>query len=243
MLHFVDEDSNSPSPIYEQPQPSVVTCDEPVVPEIPMTLGAAILQMFAYPTVTIDEPSSSWGQTQGIGEGLGATFSSPIGGRESSPQPGVVTLPCEAPGFSHQVLKEASPPRLVRKTKLPRPHLTFGSTWIPYPGIEKTGKTEIAPSVVTTSLEETGVGTPPASSLFSTTANLPKLFEEFGQLETRLKSSKHSSAPSGFLKQQRVFQEWARKDFSASLSLKAFCDLEKVTIELFKAGQLSKNPA
>ncbi|XP_070676434.1 uncharacterized protein [Malus domestica] len=100
MLHFVDEDSNLLSPLYEPPQPSVAICDEPIVPEIPVTSGVAVLQMFACPTVTIDEPPSSRGQTQGIGEGSGAAFASPVSGRESSPQPGIGTLSCEAPGLS-----------------------------------------------------------------------------------------------------------------------------------------------
>ncbi|KAM1299031.1 hypothetical protein ACFX2F_025770 [Malus domestica] len=233
MLHFVDEDSNLPSSLHEAPQLSVAICDEPIVPEIPVTLEATTLQVFACPIVTLDDPPSSpQGRTQGIGEGSSAVFSSPVSGRGSSPQPGIGTLPCEAPGLSQQVLEKASPPRLVRKSKLPRPHLTIGSTDISHPGIEKARGTETTPSVGTTSLEETRVQNPPPASPFSKTAKLPELFEEFGQLETRLKSSKHSS-PSGFPEQQRVFQEWARKDFSASFSLKALCDLEKVTSELF----------
>ncbi|KAM1086311.1 hypothetical protein ACFX1Q_012746 [Malus domestica] len=94
--------------------------------------------------------------------------------------------------------------------------------------------------MVTPSLKETGVRTPPLSFSFSTTTNLPELFEEFGQLETRLKFSKRSSESSGLQEQPRSFQEWVKKDFSASFSLKALHDIEKVTIELFKAGQLSK---
>ncbi|KAM1421468.1 hypothetical protein ACFX2I_003724 [Malus domestica] len=237
MLHFVDEDINLPSSI--QP-PSVATCDEPIVPEIPVTSEATILQVFACPIVTLDEPPSfPQGRTQGIGEGSSVVFSSPVSGRESSSQPGICTFPCEAPGLIQQVLEEASPFHLVRKSKLPWPHLTIGIAAISHPGIEKAGETKTAPSVGTTSLEETGVQNPSPASPFSKTAKLPELFEEFGQLETRLKSSKHSS-PSGFPEQQRVFQEWARRDFSASFSLKALCDLEKVTNELFKAGQLSK---
>ncbi|KAM2011899.1 hypothetical protein ACFX1T_023816 [Malus domestica] len=105
--------------------------------------------------------------------------------------------------------------------------------------MEKAGELKTAPSLGVTSLEENGVRSPPPASLASKTAKLPELFEKFGQLETRLKSSKHSS-PSGFPEQKRVFQEWARKDFSVSFSLKALYDLEKVTSELFKVGQLSK---
>ncbi|KAM1271982.1 hypothetical protein ACFX2J_032734 [Malus domestica] len=239
MLHFVDEDSNLPSLLHEAPQPSVAH-DEPIVSKILVTSEATTLQVFACPIVTIDDPPSSpQGRTQGIGEGSSAAFSSPVSGRESSPQPGIGTFPCEAPGLSQQVLEEASPPCLVRKSKLPQPHLTIRSAGISHPRIEKAGGTETTPSVSTTSLEETRVQNPPPASPFSKTANLPELFEEFGQLKTRLKSSKHSS-PFGFPEQQRVFQEWAKKDFSASFSLKALCDLEKVTSELFKAGQLSK---
>ncbi|KAM1980108.1 hypothetical protein FF1_037425 [Malus domestica] len=105
--------------------------------------------------------------------------------------------------------------------------------------MEKAGELKTTPSVGATLLEETVVQSPPPASLASKTAKLPKLFEKFGQLETRLKSSKHSS-PLGFPEQKRVFQEYARKDFSASFSLKHLHDLEKVTSELFKAGQLSK---
>ncbi|KAM0994012.1 hypothetical protein ACFX1S_009664 [Malus domestica] len=202
MLHFVDEDSNLPSPPHKIQHLSAATCDEPIVPEIPVTSEATTLQVFACPIVTLDDPlSSPQGRTQGIGEGSSAACSSPVSGRGSSPQPGIGTFPCEAPRLSQQVLEEASPPRLVRKSKLPRPHLTIGSAGISHPGIEKAGETETAPSVGTTSLEETRVQNPPSASPFSKTAKLPELFEEFGQLETRLKSSKHSS-PSGFPKQQ-----------------------------------------
>ncbi|KAM2039505.1 hypothetical protein ACFX1T_012938 [Malus domestica] len=122
MLHFVDEDSNMPSSI-QNPSVATRTSDEPIVPEIPVTLEATTLQVFACPTVTLDElPSSPQGRTLGIGEGSGAVSFSPVNGRESPPQPGIGTLPYETPRLSQQVLEETSPPRLVRKPKLPRPH-------------------------------------------------------------------------------------------------------------------------
>ncbi|KAM2622958.1 hypothetical protein TB2_027524 [Malus domestica] len=40
--------------------------------------------------------------------------------------------------------------------------------------------------------------------------------------------------------QQRIFQAWAKKEFTASFSLKALCDLEKVITEFFNTGRLSK---
>ncbi|XP_050146329.1 uncharacterized protein LOC126621788 isoform X2 [Malus sylvestris] len=210
MLHFVDEDSNLPSSI-QNPSVATRTSDEPIVPEIPVTSEATTLQ--------------------GIGEGVGAI--------SSSSQAGISTLPYETPSFSRHVHEETSPPHLVRKPRLPRPHLAIGSVEMIHPGMEKAGELKTAPSVGAASLEKTGVQSPPPASLASKTAKLPELFEKFGQLETRLKSSKHSS-PSGFPEQKRVFQEWARKDFSASFSLKALHDLKKVTSEFFKADQLSK---
>ncbi|XP_050126751.1 uncharacterized protein LOC126603825 [Malus sylvestris] len=235
MLHFVDEDSNLPSSI-QNPSVATRTNDEPIVPEIPVTSEATTLQVFTCLTVTLDEPPSSpQGRTLGIGEGSGAVSSSPVSGRESSPQLRIGTLLCETSRLSQQVLEETSPPRLVCKPKLPRPHLTIGSAGIVHHGRERVGKLKTAPSVGATSLEETEVRNPPPASPFSPTAKLPELFEKFGQLETRLKSSKHSS-PSGFPEQKRVLQEWARNDFSTSFSLKALYDLEKVTSELFKVG-------
>ncbi|XP_050125767.1 uncharacterized protein LOC126603047 [Malus sylvestris] len=172
MLHFVDEGSNLPSPVYEPPLPSVVSDNEPIVPEIPVTSEVIVSWAHACPIVDIDEPPFSL-----------------AGGGKSSPQRGFNTIPGETPGLSQQVLKETSPPRLVRKSKCSHPHLSSRGTEIPPSGIEKIRQTEIAP---------------------------------------------HSS------EQQRVFQEWARKDFNALFSLKTLCDLEKVTIESFKTGRLSK---
>ncbi|KAM0975891.1 hypothetical protein ACFX14_018848 [Malus domestica] len=132
-----------------------------------------------------------------MGEGSGTAFSSPVGDSDSPPQTGADTLSFKTPG-PIQAIGEASgksPLRVVYKTEFPRPSSTSGNTGISLLGIERTG-TEVASSAVTTPLEDTGVRTHPPS--FSTTAELPELFEEFGQLETRLKSSKRSSEPSGF---------------------------------------------
>ncbi|XP_050119058.1 uncharacterized protein LOC126596497 [Malus sylvestris] len=147
MLHFVDKGSNlvshysrieflinsysrflQPSPVYEPPLPSVVSDNKPIVPEILVTLEVIVSRVPACPIVDIDEPPSSL-----------------AGGGKSSPQRGFNTLPGETPGLSQQVLKETSPPRLVRKSKCSRPHLSSGGTEIPPSGIEKIRQTEIAP--------------------------------------------------------------------------------------------------
>ncbi|KAM1438917.1 hypothetical protein ACFXTO_012838 [Malus domestica] len=109
MLHFVDEDSNLPSPVYEPPPSIVVSDNEPIVPEIPVALEVAILRVFACPTV--DKPlSPPQDQTQGTGTGSGAALHSPAGGEESSRQPGISPLPSETPGLSQQAPRETSPP-------------------------------------------------------------------------------------------------------------------------------------
>ncbi|XP_070672986.1 uncharacterized protein [Malus domestica] len=108
MLHFVDEGSNlQPSPVYEPPPPSVVSDNEPIVPEIPVTSEVIVSRVPACPTVDIDEPPSSpQDQTQGTGAGSSAASSSLAGGGKSSPQRGFSTLPGETPGLSQQILKE-----------------------------------------------------------------------------------------------------------------------------------------
>ncbi|XP_050142197.1 uncharacterized protein LOC126618149 [Malus sylvestris] len=240
MLHFVDEDSNLPSPIYEPPPPLVVSDNEPIVPEIPVASEVAISWVSVCPTVDIDEPPSPpQYQTQGTGTGSGAALSSLAGGKESSRQQGISTLPSETPGLSQQVPKETSPPHLVRKSKRSRLHLSSGGTEIPSSGIEKIRQTEIAPPVGITPLEGAAVQDPPPFAS-PNPAKLPRLFEALGRLETRLRSSRQTSATSSSSEQQHVFQEWARKDFTALFSLKALCDLEKVTTESFKTGRLSK---
>ncbi|XP_050105706.1 pollen-specific leucine-rich repeat extensin-like protein 1 [Malus sylvestris] len=59
MLHFVDEGSNLPSPVYEPPPPLVVSDNEPIVPEIPVTSEVTVSRVPACATVDIDEPPSS----------------------------------------------------------------------------------------------------------------------------------------------------------------------------------------
>ncbi|KAM1567213.1 hypothetical protein ACFXTH_046356 [Malus domestica] len=88
-------------------------------------------------------------------------------------------------------------------------------------------------------LEKAAVQDPPPSAS-PNPAKMPRLFEALGRLETRLKSSKHSSTTPISSEQQRVLQEWAKKDFTASFNLKALCDFEKIITESFKAGRLSK---
>ncbi|KAM2960050.1 hypothetical protein FF1_029793 [Malus domestica] len=88
-------------------------------------------------------------------------------------------------------------------------------------------------------LEKAAVQDPPPF-VSPNPAKMPKLFEALGRLETRLKSLKHSSATPISSEQQRILQEWAKKDFTASFSLKALCDFEKIITESFKAGRLSK---
>nr|XP_028953619.1 uncharacterized protein LOC103425851 isoform X2 [Malus domestica] len=148
MLHFVDEGSNLPSPVYEPPPPSMVSDNEPIVPEIPVTSEVIVSRVPTCPTIDIDEPHSSpQDQTQGTGAGSSTAPSSLAGGGKSSPQRGFSILPGETPGLSQQVLKETSPSRLVRKSKRSRPHLSSGGTEIPPSGIEKIGQTRIAPPV------------------------------------------------------------------------------------------------
>ncbi|KAM1008710.1 hypothetical protein ACFX2A_005218 [Malus domestica] len=172
MLHFVDADSNLPSPVYEPPPPSVVSDSEPIVFEIPVTPEVAISQVFACPTIDINEPPSPpQDQTQGTGTGSSAALSFFAGGEESSPQQGVSTLPGETPGLSQQVPKGTSPPHLVRKSKRSRPHLSSGGT----APSEQIGQTEIAPSAGIAPLEGVAVQNPPPFPS-SNPAKLPKLF-------------------------------------------------------------------
>ncbi|KAM1554742.1 hypothetical protein ACFX1Z_007449 [Malus domestica] len=236
MLHFVDEDDPLPSPVYEPPPSLVVSDKEPIVPEIPVTSDAAISQAFACPMV--DEPSSPPpDQTQNAGTGSDAA--PPAGGEEPSSQPRVSTFSGETPGLSQQASKETSSPPLARKSKRPHPHLSSGGIGTSPSGVEQTKQAEITPSIGIVSSERTiGLDPPPFSS--SDPAKLPKLFEALGRLETRLKSSTQPSATSMFLEQKQIFQEWAKKEFTASFSLKALCDLEKVITEFFKTGRLSK---
>ncbi|KAM1149214.1 hypothetical protein ACFX2B_029527 [Malus domestica] len=109
ILHFVDEDSNLPSPVYEPPPSIVVSDNEPIVPEIPVASKVAISRVFACPTV--DKPHSPpQDQTQGTSTGSGATLHSPASGEESSRQPGISPLPGETPRLSQQAPREISPP-------------------------------------------------------------------------------------------------------------------------------------
>ncbi|KAM2531521.1 hypothetical protein PS1_000239 [Malus domestica] len=238
MLHFVDEDSNLPSPVYEPPPTIVVLDNEPIVPEIPIASKVAISRVFACPTV--DKPlSPPQDQTQGTGTGSGAAHHSPAGGEKFSRQPGISPLPIETPGLSQQAPRETSPPHLVRKSKHSHPHSSSEGTVIPPSGIKQIGQEEIAPSMGIPPLEKAAVQDPPHSAS-PNPAKMPTFFEALGRLETRLKSSKHSSATPISSEQQRVLQEWAKKDFTASFSLKALCDFEKIITESFKAGRLSK---
>nr|XP_028964104.1 uncharacterized protein LOC114826993 isoform X2 [Malus domestica] len=238
MLHFVDEDSNLPSPVYEPPPTIVVSDNEPIVPEIPVASEVAISRVFACPTV--DKPLSPLqDQTQGTGTGSGAAHHSPAGGEEFSRQPGISPLPGETPGLSQQAPRETSLPHLVCKSKCSHPHSSSGGTVIPPSGIEQIGQAEIAPSMGIPPLEKAAVQDPPPSAS-PNPAKMPRLFEALGRLETRLKSSKHSSTTPISSEQQRVLQEWAKKDFTASFNLKALCDFEKIITESFKAGRLSK---
>ncbi|KAM1977743.1 hypothetical protein FF1_014284 [Malus domestica] len=239
MLHFVDEDSNLPSPVYEPPPSIVVSDNEPIVPEIPVASEVAISRVFACPTV--DKPlSPPQDQTQGTGTGSGAAHHSPAGGEESSRQPGISHLPGETPGLSQQAPRKTLPPHLVRKSKRSHPHSSSGGTATPPSGIEQIRQAELAPSMGIPSLEEVAVQDPPSFAPPSP-AKLPILFETLGRLETRLKSSKQSSATPFSSEQKRVLQEWARKDFTASFSLKALCDFERIITESFKTGRLSKS--
>ncbi|KAM2066607.1 hypothetical protein ACFX1T_043061 [Malus domestica] len=238
MLHFVDEDDPLPSSVYEPPPSLVISDKKPIVPEIPVASDAAILQAFACPTVD-GPPSPSQDQTQGAGTCSGAALSSPAGGEESSPQQRVSTFSGETPGLSQQAPKETSPHPLARKSKRSHPHLSSGGIDTSPSGVEQTKQAEIAPLIGIVSSE--GIVTPdPPPFPSSDPAKLSKLFEALGRLETRLKSSKQHSATSMSSEQQQIFREWAKKEFTASFSLKALCDLEKVITEFFKTGRLSR---
>ncbi|KAM2538518.1 hypothetical protein TB2_023955 [Malus domestica] len=264
MLHFVDEDDPLLSLVYEPPPSLVVSDKEPIVPEIPVASDAAISQAFACPTV--DEPPSPpqdqtqvleyfllassfsdllltittfFGYIHDADTGSGATLSSPAGGEESSPQQRVSALSGETPGLSQQAPKETSPPPLARKSKRSHPQSSSEGIDTSLSGVKQTTQIEIAPSIGIISTEGTVAPDPPPFPSSDST-KLPKLFEALGRLETRLKSSTQPSATSMPLEQQRIFQEWAHKEFTASFSLKALCDLEKVITEFFKAGRLSR---
>ncbi|XP_050133239.1 uncharacterized protein LOC126609352 [Malus sylvestris] len=264
MLHFVDEDDTLPSSGYEPLSPSVALDKEPIVPEIPVALDTTISQ--ALTRQTVDEPPSSpqdqpqvleyfllvsssgdllliittfFGYNQDAGTGSGTTFPSVAGGEKSSPRQGVSAFSGETPGLSQRASpKETSPPPMARNPRCFQPPSSSGDVDTSLSRDEPIEQTEIAPSIGIISPEETVMPDPSPSS--SDPAKLPKLFEALGRLETRLKSSKQASTKSMSSEQQQIFQTWAKKEFTASFSLKALCDLERVITEFFKNDRLSK---
>ncbi|KAM1258120.1 hypothetical protein ACFX2J_037594 [Malus domestica] len=237
MLHFVDEDDTLPSSGYEPLSPSVALDKEPIVPEIPVALDTTISQ--ALTRQTVDEPPSPQDQPQDVGTGSGTTFPSVAGGEKSSPRQGVSAFSGETPGLSQRASpKETSPPPMARNPRCFQPPSSSGDVDTSLSRDEPIEQTEIAPSIGIISPEETVMPDPSPSS--SDPAKLPKLFEALGRLKTRLKSSKQASTKSMSSEQQQIFQTWAKKEFTASFSLKALCDLERVITEFFKNDRLSK---
>ncbi|XP_050141119.1 uncharacterized protein LOC126617104 [Malus sylvestris] len=238
ILHFVDEDDTLPSSGYEPLPPSVVLDKEPIVPEIPVALDTTISQMLTRQTVD-EPPSSPQNQPQDVGTGSGTTFPSVAGGEKSSPRQGVSAFSGETPGLSQRASpKETSPPPMARNPRCFQPPSSSGYVDTSLSRDEPIEQTEIAPSIGIISPEETVM--PDPSPSFFDPAKLPKLFEALGRLETRLKSSKQASTKSMSSEQQQIFQTWAKKEFTASFSLKALCDLERVITEFLKNDRLSK---
>ncbi|KAB2597450.1 TMV resistance protein N-like [Pyrus ussuriensis x Pyrus communis] len=210
-----------PSPTQKSYQLAASIFEEPIVPEIPMVSEVTRPWVFPYLATIIDElPPPAEGQVQGLGEVSGI-----------------------------------SPLPLVGKTELHRPPLASEVTGTPIPRPKKKIKTTTSPSIITAptsrappSVETSsldapseGAGTRPSfPTSISSSASLLELFKVFGQLKTKLRSSRHPFASSGLQDQRRVFQEWSMRDFSSSFSLKALHDVEKAIIDLFKANHLSK---
>ncbi|KAB2625986.1 TMV resistance protein N-like [Pyrus ussuriensis x Pyrus communis] len=133
--------------------------------------------------------------SEAFGEGLGTIPHSPVSGSDPSPQP---------------------------RTELPQPPLASRVTGIPICRPKKKIKTTTALTIITVptsrappSIETSSITTPSEEtgalpffpSPISIIATLPELFKEFGQLKTKLKSTRRPSESSGFQEQHQVFQE------------------------------------
>ncbi|KAM2917187.1 hypothetical protein FF1_046022 [Malus domestica] len=237
ILHFVDEDDTLPSSGYEPLSSSVALDKEPIVPEIPVASNTTISQ--ALTRQLVNEPPSPQDQPQDVGTGSGTTLPSVAGGEKSSLRQGVSAFSRETSGLSQRASpKETSLPPMARNPRCFQPPSSSGDVDTSLSRDELIEQTEIARSIGIISPEETVMPDPSPSS--SDPAKLPKLFEALGRLETRLKSSKQASTKSMSSEQQQIFQTWAKKEFTASFSLKALCDLERVITEFFKNDRLSK---
>ncbi|XP_050122548.1 uncharacterized protein LOC126600070 isoform X3 [Malus sylvestris] len=84
-----------------------------------------------------------------------------------------------------------------------------------------------------------GMTPSPLASLPATTS-LPELVREFGQIMTKLRSTRRPSEPQHLQDQRRIFREWMQRDFSAFFSLKALQDAEIALTKLYQAQQMTK---
>ncbi|KAB2597293.1 hypothetical protein D8674_000213 [Pyrus ussuriensis x Pyrus communis] len=179
MLHFVEDDNNS----INQPPPT--SFGEPIVPEIPV---AAVRPTHLLLPKQLCKRSQSSIAVKG-NNNLFPFFP------DSKLNPG------SGEGSGQ------SPPPLVHKVALPKPHLAFDVTWILIPRPKKKAKIDAAstprPSppaeIAFTVMVSEGVKVMPSPlASISATTSLPKLFKEFGQLKPRLRSSRHPSEPQSF---------------------------------------------
>ena len=141
----------------------------------------------------------------------------------------------------------------MRKRDLSRPSSISGTIGISIPRpakkrVKTTAAATFTPSlapqispallteVVSTITVEAVKVVPPASSASS----LPDLVKKFGQIKTKLQSPPTSFKSHLLQNARQIFEDWVKRDFTSSFSLKILCDPEKALIELYKAQLLSK---
>ncbi|XP_009353190.2 uncharacterized protein LOC103944450 [Pyrus x bretschneideri] len=132
--------------------------------------------------------------------------------------------------------------------KSPRLPQASGVIGIPIPWPLKVAAAESFPVIhadvahaapATPAFDGPGVMPSPLASLSATTS-LPELVKEFGQIVTKLRSTRRPYEPQHLQDQRRIFREWMQRDFSAFFSLKALQDAEIALTKLYQAHQMTK---
>ncbi|XP_018502252.1 uncharacterized protein LOC108867029 [Pyrus x bretschneideri] len=144
-----------------------------------------------------------------------------------------------------QGLSQASSDGLGRSRRLPQASGVLG---IPIPWPQNVAVAESFPVIpadvahaapAAPAFDGPGVMPSPLASLSATTS-LPELVREFGQIVTKLRSTRRPSEPQHLQDQRRIFREWMQRDFSAFFSLKALQDAEIALTKLYQAHQMTK---
>ncbi|KAB2632540.1 TMV resistance protein N-like [Pyrus ussuriensis x Pyrus communis] len=195
--------STSP-PLVVSHQLTAIAFGEPIVPEILMVLEVISPRASPYPT-TITEvlPLSTQDPTQAFGEGLGIIPPSPVSGNDPPPQPRVITSPSKASGSIPGPGEDSSNSPPCQTTTAPT--IIIAPTFLASPFVETSSI--VAPS-------EEARALPSSSSPIST----------FGQLKTKMKSSRQAN-------RVRCFKE---KQSSTSTHIQQLVDKGSVTEEKIK---------